>query len=241
MDLPSGYGRMTGLIQGAGARPVDVDISISMVARAVDRTRRQEADAPEFSNETAAAVSLDPSSPERVKPAHGSRSLASTVGADSSWSPTSPWGVVADVTKGLPFRDGAFDAVLCLRLFHHFHDESARRAALREFRRVSSSVVVLSYYRATWLHLLQRRIRRLTGRGGYRIKMLPGSVFAREVESAGFRVLASHPLWRGLHAQTIAVLVQKTTGREVVKPPRAGDSPEFVPPEPSSFSPEASS
>lgn len=37
----------------------------------------------------------------------------------------------------LPFRDGAFDAVLCLAVLHHLPDGDARRAAAREVLRVA--------------------------------------------------------------------------------------------------------
>src|SRR4030042_450217 len=38
-----------------------------------------------------------------------------------------PIGIVANVTRGLPFRDGAFPLVFSLRFFHHLHLPEHRR------------------------------------------------------------------------------------------------------------------
>jgi len=118
-------------------------------------------------------------------------------------------GVVADLVRGLPFKAEAFDGILSMRLFHHLHREADRRAVLSEFARAARGGVVLSYYQMTALHILQRRLRRLLGKGRYEIKMISRRQFDREAEESGFRVVRAVPLIRGIHAQRIAWLEKK--------------------------------
>ncbi len=54
--------------------------------------------------------------------------------------------LVAGSADMLPFRDGAFDAVICHRLLHHLHEPAARAAILREAARVARHTVVVSYW-----------------------------------------------------------------------------------------------
>lgn len=120
--------------------------------------------------------------------------------------PAASAGVVADLVRGLPFRPGAFDVVLCLRLFHHLHDPEAREAALAELRGVASAAVIVSFYRRNRIHVLQRRLRRALKGKTYEIKMAAGGEFEREAVRAGFEVERSVPLFRGIHAQRVALL-----------------------------------
>ncbi len=115
-------------------------------------------------------------------------------------------GVIADATRGLPFRDGAFGLVFSMRLFHHLHDPAARRSALAEFARVSSGAVLLSYYRSVALHRLQRRLRRLGKGKRYEVRMLTAEDFRDEADGAGLAVERSRALWPGLHAQTLVLM-----------------------------------
>jgi hypothetical protein len=115
-------------------------------------------------------------------------------------------GVVADLKQGLPFKPGAFKFALSMRFFHHVHEGSERAKILREFARVSSKWIILSYYESNLLHLLQRKIRRSLKRTKTRIKMIPGGQFQKEVDAAGFRIVKKIPLFRGIHAQRIVLL-----------------------------------
>ncbi len=115
-------------------------------------------------------------------------------------------GIVADLTKGLPFRGGAFDAALVMRLFHHLQRSEDRRDVLAELARVARGPVVLSFYRTNRLHVLQRKLRKILRGKSYEIQMIAGRVFRDEVEAAGLRVVRAVPLFRGLHAQHIALL-----------------------------------
>ena len=115
-------------------------------------------------------------------------------------------GVVADLTKGLPFRGGVFDAALVMRLFHHLRRSEDRRAVLTELARVARGPVVLSFYRTNRLHVLQRKLRKALQGKAYEIRMITGRTFREEAEAAGWRVVRLVPLFRGLHAQHIALL-----------------------------------
>ena len=115
-------------------------------------------------------------------------------------------GTAADLRGGLPFKPAAFDYVFSMRLFHHLHASEDRIAVLREFARVASGGVVMSFYRFRGLHALQRRLRRLFKPRYRDIKMVAGETFEREAADAGFVVDNVYPLFRGLHAQHIVVL-----------------------------------
>lgn len=117
-----------------------------------------------------------------------------------------PIGLVANLTGGLPFRDGAFPLVFSLRFFHHLHHPEERQAALAEFARTGSGWLILSFYRANVLHQAQRALRRRVKRSKTRIKMITGREFRAEAEAAGFRVVRVFPLFRGVHAHHIALL-----------------------------------
>jgi len=117
-----------------------------------------------------------------------------------------PMGIVANVTRGLPFRDGAFPLVFSLRFFHHLHRPEERRAALEEFARAGSGWLILSFYRANVLHQAQRALRRRVKRSKTRIKMITGREFEAEATGAGFEVVRVFPLFRGIHSHHIALL-----------------------------------
>jgi SAM-dependent methyltransferase len=121
-------------------------------------------------------------------------------------SSVSPMGIVANLTQGLPFREGAFSAILSMRFFHHLHDAADRCRALEEFAYSSSSWLILSYYQANRLHLLQRKMRRAVKRSRTRIKMITRGEFESEARAAGFDIVCIFPLFRGIHAHHIVLL-----------------------------------
>jgi len=105
------------------------------------------------------------------------------------------------------FDDGAFDAVVCNRLFHHFIEPETRRAALRELQRISAGPMVVSFF-CSWgwdgfyFHLRNALRRRKADDRipiGYR-------TFAGEVESVGLRVRRVLPTRPGVSKQWYLVL-----------------------------------
>jgi hypothetical protein len=117
-----------------------------------------------------------------------------------------PMGIVANLTQGLPVREGAVALVLSMRFFHHLHQPELRRKALAEFAYGSMRWVILSYYQANVLHRVQRFLRRRIKRSKTRIKMISRAEFFEEAEGAGFRVERIFALFRGIHAHHIALL-----------------------------------
>jgi SAM-dependent methyltransferase len=116
------------------------------------------------------------------------------------------WGVVADAKKGLPFKEGTFPGLLCMRFWHHVHEPAERKAILGFFSQVTSGWVILSFYQVNALHRLQRRFRRKLKKSPTRIKMISRAEFYEEVQGAGFECIDVVPLIRGIHAQHVALL-----------------------------------
>jgi len=111
--------------------------------------------------------------------------------------------VVADAKQGLPFKDAVFDGLLCMRFFHHVHNPEEREDILKEFARVSSRWVILSYYRMNLFHFIQRKLRRKLKRRQTQIKMISGKEFREEVKRAGFNINKNFSLFKGIHSQQI--------------------------------------
>lgn len=115
-------------------------------------------------------------------------------------------GVAANAKIGLPFKPDTFFLLFSMRFFHHLHEREEREAVLREFARVTSGWVVLSYYQRNLLHVLQRKLRRQIMKKKTRIKMVSRNEFREEIASAGLKIFRIFPLFRGLHAHHIALL-----------------------------------
>jgi len=117
-----------------------------------------------------------------------------------------PMGIVANMTAGLPFRDGAFPLILSMRFFHHLHASEDRLSVLREFARTSAEGLIVSFYQANLLHRVQRRLRRTLKKSKTRIKMITRREFKQEIGEAGFEIVCVVPLFKGIHAHHIALL-----------------------------------
>jgi SAM-dependent methyltransferase len=143
-------------------------------------------------------------------------------GADSSpamvaraqglWAEAAPQ-VRFDVQDALKttYQDGAFDGVVCNRLFHHFLEPSVRRATLAELKRITKGAIVASFFNLNSLGAWSRRIRyALQGREiTDRIAILPAT-FRADCEAAGLtlkQVILTRPL---LAQQCYAVITRET-------------------------------
>lgn len=105
----------------------------------------------------------------------------------------------ADV-RALPFADGAFDGVLCVRLVQHLSGPAARSEVFGELARVTGRWAVVSAYRTAGLHHLQRRV---LGRGRMCVAL---DRIRGELREAGFEVERVARLLPLLHAQTFLLL-----------------------------------
>lgn len=127
---------------------------------------------------------------------------AKEMSSHHSW----PLAVVADVKKGLPFKQSVFSLLLSFRFFHHVHEKHERESILREFSRISSQWMILSYYQMNFFHFLQRKIRRKIKGSRTRIKMISKEELENEVKVGGFHIDSVYPLFKGIHAHHIALL-----------------------------------
>ncbi|NQT81254.1 MAG: methyltransferase domain-containing protein [Candidatus Aminicenantes bacterium] len=130
---------------------------------------------------------------------------------EMSFTPNGSLGVVADAKLGLPFKKDVFDIILCMRFFHHVHEEEERESILKEFSWVTAEWVILSYYQMNSLHFIQRILRRTVKKSRTRIKMISRRELFQVVKASGFRVVKIFPLFRGLHAHHIALLEKVKT------------------------------
>jgi SAM-dependent methyltransferase len=130
--------------------------------------------------------------------------------ADASLGPA--FGYVRGTALCLPFRDGAFDFVLSVRLCHHIDEREERLLYLREILRVSARWVVFTYFDET---SLKNRIREFNRRrSGKRPKstLHPAEV-ARAAREQGFEVVRT--VW----------LARLFSGHRYVALRRVGDTP----------------
>jgi SAM-dependent methyltransferase len=121
-------------------------------------------------------------------------------------------GFIADAKNLLPLKDGTAEVILSMRFFHHIHNERERGAVLSEFSRVTRKWVVLSFYQSTPIHLLQRLLRRIFKRARRKIKMIDQREFEQALEGTSLRIEKIYPLFRGIHAQRIALLRNESAG-----------------------------
>ncbi len=102
----------------------------------------------------------------------------------------------------LPFAADSFDVVVCCRLLHHLHETADVGRAARELLRVSSRLVVASFWDAASLPAL--RARAGLKRPEARVAVHRGQL-ARTFEAAGARVLGFEHSFRFVSQQTFVV------------------------------------
>ncbi len=112
------------------------------------------------------------------------------VGVDSDARESAASQLVAEVER-LPFRDDAFDVVVCCRLLHYLHDPEEIRTVIAELTRVAHRLVVASFWDSASLHALRRRVglRRNEASGGRRAvskRLLRGLFRENGAEVVGF-------------------------------------------------------
>lgn len=110
-------------------------------------------------------------------------------------------GSVTGLAEELPYPDRSFEVIFSLRLLQHIHERDRRLAILNEFNRVSRRWVVVSLYVQAPLHLLHRRIVKLTSR----ITMLSRGELREEAREAGLQLVRMVSVLPGLHAQRICL------------------------------------
>ena len=112
-----------------------------------------------------------------------------------------------DVMK-TTFEDGAFDAVVCNRLLHHFGDAELRRGALRELSRVCKGPVVVSFYCSMSLSALRSRIVNAVRGVTPARRPIAFAEFRDDLAAAGLAVEEVYPVRFLVSPQTIVKAVK---------------------------------
>jgi len=108
----------------------------------------------------------------------------------------------------LPFADGAFAGVLCLRLLQHLAPAAERIRVLAELARVSRGPVLFSYFDALSLQHWRRQLRRAFGKPRSGRSSVRWPELRQQLESAGLRPIARRPLRRWVSEQTLVLAVR---------------------------------
>lgn len=102
---------------------------------------------------------------------------------------------------------GAFDAIVCNRLFHHFREQETRAAVLKEFGRICRGPILVSFFNSFALDAVRIRvkhwIRRKVAQDRIPISM---STMVRDVRNAGMDVIAKWSVLWGLSPMCYLVL-----------------------------------
>jgi ubiquinone/menaquinone biosynthesis C-methylase UbiE len=100
-----------------------------------------------------------------------------------------------------------FDAITCIRLFHHFAEASTRRLALTELRRICRGTIVVTFLNSfaldrysSWLKATIRG-RRLTSQ-----LPIPFKTFASDIEAADLKIERSIAAHWGISSRWFLVL-----------------------------------
>ena len=102
--------------------------------------------------------------------------------------PTDPRRIRASAVR-LPFADRSFDVVVCCRLLHHLHDPLDLHAVVGELVRVSSRLVIASFWDAGSLPAWRVRLGLKRGEGPLGRRARPRA----EIDGA-FRAAGAQPL-----------------------------------------------
>jgi len=116
--------------------------------------------------------------------------------------------VRADAER-LPFADDSFDVVVCCRLLHHLQDEEVMESVVRELVRVSSRMVIASFWDSASWHAWRRRVglRRSEGPTGRRA--VSKRTLRRVFEESGAGIVDFHHSFRFVSQQTFTVAIKR--------------------------------
>ena len=112
--------------------------------------------------------------------------------------------VRGDVAR-LPFRDRAFDAVVCCRLLHHLHEPGELAAAVAELVRVSRRLVIASFWDSASLPALRVRLGLKRSEGPRGRRAWSRAAIERALADAGTTTLEFRSTLRFVAQQTFVV------------------------------------
>jgi ubiquinone/menaquinone biosynthesis C-methylase UbiE len=106
--------------------------------------------------------------------------------------------------EALPFRDGAFDCIVCIRFMMHV-EAPVRARMLAEWSRVSRRWLIVDYRHRYSLRWLCWRVAQALGLTRRVLRRLTRSQVQRELAAAGFRLVAIEPVTRGFSDKWVVV------------------------------------
>jgi len=105
------------------------------------------------------------------------------------------------------FPDGAFDAILSNRLFHHFSEAAVRRRCLSELSRICRGPIVVSFFCTASLDAVMFRFRHWLSRRTPSDRIpIPLDRFGADARACGLRVVRILPTRGGVSKQWYGVL-----------------------------------
>jgi SAM-dependent methyltransferase len=123
-------------------------------------------------------------------------------------------GLCVALIDRLPFKDDAFDVVVCCRLLHQLDDAATVETVVRELTRVSYRLVIASFFDAASLPALRRRV-------GFRRSHVPRGKYGltkrslrRMFEAAGAEVIGFHHSLRFVSQQAFVVAIKRCPADE---------------------------
>lgn len=101
-----------------------------------------------------------------------------------------------------PYKDDAFEAILCNRLFHHFVEPATRQLALRELARICRGPIVLSFFRKHGADAIRFQLKHAI-RGSIPLDRVPISlsVLQQDANAAGLDIQVAIPTRWGISPQ----------------------------------------
>jgi len=116
--------------------------------------------------------------------------------------------VRADAER-LPFADDSFDVVVCCRLLHHLQDEEVMESVVRELVRVSSRMVIASFWDSASWHAWRRRVGLRRSEGSTGRRAVSKRTLRRVFEESGAGIVDFHHSFRFVSQQTFTVAIKR--------------------------------
>jgi SAM-dependent methyltransferase len=122
--------------------------------------------------------------------------------------------LVLSVVDRMPFRDDAFDIVLCCRLLHHLEENEETEIVVKELVRVAHRLIVVSFWDSASLPALRSRVALKKSEGPRGMRMLSKRALKRMFDEAGAEVVEFHHSLRFVSQQAFAVALKRARVEE---------------------------
>jgi len=116
--------------------------------------------------------------------------------------------LIRSVVDRMPFKDDAFDIVLCCRLLHHLEESEETEIVVKELVRVAHRLIVVSFWDSASLPALRSRVALKKPEGARGRRMLSKRAVKRMFEEAGAEVIGSEHSLRFVSQQAFAVALK---------------------------------